>query len=140
MSTLGHPLSDLANLLLPFYTGGQPASAGPHVNPSFAPSSRPPGLPEVGSLLRLYHDEVGWEGDGDDMTWAVAFCAFRLAAICQGIAARVARGQASSEKAKLHTLAVRPLAEFAWDMVVGLRRRGGEEEEDGTGQADKAKL
>lgn len=123
------------------------------MNPAFAPDSpsRPPGLPSVDELLRLYFSTVSWgnaNAETDEITWAIVFCAFRLAAICQGIAARLARGQASSEKARQHVAAMNPLAEFAWERVVKLMRRhpddGGDGDDDDADMkgstADKAKL
>ena len=51
------------------------------------------------------------------MSWGMAFNIFKLAAVCQGIAARYARRQASSEKAKQHAITRFPLAEFAWSLA-----------------------
>ena len=51
------------------------------------------------------------------MAWALAFSVFRLAAVCQGIAARVATRQASSAEARRYAAVMAPLADVAWDMV-----------------------
>ncbi|KAI0111942.1 acyl-CoA dehydrogenase family member 11 [Daldinia grandis] len=142
MSTIGHPLSDLANLLNPFYLVSLSQS------PSFAPSSSSssssssskdgiptqseaiaaitnagflpgatPGLPTPATVLSWYAAAAGWDPRPDEVAWACAFSVFRLAAICQGIAARVATRQASSADARRHAAAVRPLGEFAWELV-----------------------
>ncbi|KAK7931945.1 acyl-CoA dehydrogenase family member 11 [Apiospora marii] len=97
MSTVGHPLSDLAGLLLPYHTAQMQTK---HFRSDTFLST--PGLPTPQT---------------PGMDWAVAFAAFRSAAICQGIAARVATGQASSPQANNYADAFRPFAEFAWDLI-----------------------
>jgi len=47
----------------------------------------------------------------------LAFCAFRLAGICHGIAGRVARGTAVNPQAKKYAAQVEPLAELAWQIA-----------------------
>ncbi|KAK8081988.1 acyl-CoA dehydrogenase family member 11 [Apiospora saccharicola] len=123
MSTVGHPLSDLANIMHPFYiasgdpSGGGSSSAMRHAGSSeaFLPGCTP-GLPAPAELMEWYAATAGWD-PRPEMNWAVAFSVFRLSAICQGIAARVATRQASSEKARNHAEAMYPLAEFAWTLV-----------------------
>ncbi|KAK8069202.1 Acyl-CoA dehydrogenase member 10 [Apiospora phragmitis] len=75
-----------------------------------------PGLPTPQMVMRWYRAVTAWDPQ-PNMEWAVAFAAFRSAAICQGIAARVATRQASSPQAKSYADAFRPFANFAWDMV-----------------------
>lgn len=139
MSTLGHPLSDLANLLLPHFTGAASSAAtrGAHINAAFTASPdsplRPPGLPQPPALVAWYGSVAGWDASAE-LEWATAFCALRLAAICQGIVARLARGQASSEKAVMHAVAMKPLAEFAWELVVARKRQ------DEEGKGGRARL
>lgn len=111
MSTIGHPLSDVVNLAYPFYTVG----TGPLSNPSFLPDATP-GLPRPETVLGWYAEVAGWD-PRPEMDWAVAFGVFRSAAILQGIAARVAQRQATSEQAKLYADAFRPSGEKAWEMV-----------------------
>ncbi|KAK7908132.1 phosphotransferase enzyme family protein [Apiospora marii] len=123
MSTVGHPLSDLANIMHPFYiASGDPSGGGSNSAMRHAGSSeaflpgRTPGLPAPAELMEWYAATAGWD-PRPEMNWAVAFSVFRLSAICQGIAARVATRQASSEKARNHAEAMYPLAEFAWTLV-----------------------
>ncbi len=127
MSTIGHPLSDLANFLMPFHLATQDPSAITNASRGFLPGATP-GMPTVDEVAALYFS-VADQGSSTDtaapdaetraraLQWAQAFGIFRLAAICQGIAARMALRQASSEKAKQHAMARGPLAEFAWHMV-----------------------
>lgn len=127
MSTVGHPLSDLANIMHPFYiASGGTSSAMRHAGSSkaFLPG-RTPGLPAPAELMEWYAATAGWD-PRPEMNWAVAFSVFRLSAICQGIAARVATRQASSDKARNHAEAMYPLAEFAWTLVEKEMKGGGQ--------------
>lgn len=125
MSTVGHPLSDLANLLHPFVSAGMSTSSsnsddGDAVkavsHPGFLPGATP-GLPSPQAIVEWYSAAAGWAPRPDEVAWACAFSVFRLSAICQGIAARVATRQASSADARKHAAALRPLGEFAWELA-----------------------
>ncbi|KAI1490606.1 aminoglycoside phosphotransferase-like protein [Biscogniauxia mediterranea] len=163
MSTVGHPLSDLANLMQPFYSaemltwggatsnsngknGSSSATTAVVAHPGFLPGATP-GLPDAATVLRWYAEAAGTWDPRPEMGWAVAFSTFRLAAICQGIAARVAARQASSESARRHADAMVPLAELAW--VLAQREKdkdkpkpeeGGEKRKGGVPTAAVAKL
>lgn len=124
MSTVGHPLSDLANFLNGFYT----VSIRPkYMSDSFAPGVTP-GLPAPETIAKWYADAAGWD-PRPEIDWAMAFSVFRSSAICQGIAARYATRQASSEQAKNYADALQPLGGLAWSMVekakegAGLRKK-----------------
>ncbi|KAK8084557.1 phosphotransferase enzyme family protein [Apiospora hydei] len=117
MSTVGHPLSDLAGLLLPYYTARLQTS---YFRADAFLSA--PGLPSPQMVMQWYRGVAGWDLQ-PDMEWAVAFAAFRSAAICQGIAARVATRQASSPQARNYADAFRPFADFAWGMIQRRERR-----------------
>ncbi|KAI0900002.1 phosphotransferase enzyme family protein [Annulohypoxylon nitens] len=122
MSTIGHPLSDLANLLHPFVSASmssstdKAAAASAVSHPGFLPNATP-GLPTPTQIISWYAEAAGWTPSAEDVAWACAFSVFRLAAICQGIAARVARRQASSAEAQKHAAAMPLLGEFAWELV-----------------------
>ena len=132
MSTVGHPLSDLANFLNPWLTARllteRPPGTPAHIaHPGFAPGATP-GLPTPDELKRAYYDVILANGPVSglpesiedrerEMRWAEAFGEFRAAAICQGIAARFAARQASSDKASQYAKMTKPLAEFAWRIV-----------------------
>ncbi|KAI9835144.1 MAG: hypothetical protein M1819_002513 [Sarea resinae] len=126
MSTIGHPLSDLANLLTPHLT------ATSHLATKIQPSGRRhsafepgavPGLPTREQCLRWYREVTGWDPTGE-LTWADAFGIFRGSIIMQGIAARYALRQASSAKATDYAIQMRPYAEFAWGLVEELKDGG----------------
>ncbi|ORY66461.1 phosphotransferase enzyme family protein [Pseudomassariella vexata] len=123
MSTVGHPLSDLANMMNPFYTSSMPRQPGqPDVGKPFRPGATS-GLPTPEKIMAWYRDEAGWD-PVPEMNWAVAFSVFRSSAICQGIAARVATRQASSEQARQYGDMIGPYGEFAWSLVEKVREKG----------------
>lgn len=112
MSTVGHPLSDLANFLNGFYT----VTIRPkYLSKTFVPGVTP-GLPTPEAIIKWYAEVAGWD-PMPEMDWAMAFSVFRSAAISQGIAARYATRQATSEQAKNYADAVQPLGGLAWSMV-----------------------
>lgn len=118
MSTVGHPLSDICNFLTPFYTARNPGSSSADAS-AFLPGATH-GLPQPDEILKWYaessaaYDPRATEGE---VAWGMAFNMFKAAAICQGIAARYAARQASSEKAKSHAVTRGPLAEYAFGLV-----------------------
>lgn len=84
--------------------------------PGFAPGAVP-GLPTHDQLIKWYGEVAGWDAS-PDLKWGVAFGFFRATCIYQGIAARWAVRQASSEKAKDNAAARHPMATLAWENVV----------------------
>lgn len=125
MSTVGHPLSDVVNLLNPFFMAVQMAAprnsdlSFPHFSNAevFLPG-RTPGLPTAEEALAWYVE--GGKGKYDprpDLGWGNAFHMFRSAGILQGIAARVARRQASSEFAEKYAGSFKGLGELAWRLA-----------------------
>ena len=149
MSTIGHPLSDLSNLLTAFTTAPAPSSpfTASHSfvsNPAFIPGNTP-GLPTREDLIAMYASATasasaakgkGSAGGydprpGGEVSWGAAFNLFRLAAVLQGIAARQAVRQASSAQAAVHAAARGPLAELAWRMI---------EDREKEGRGNKARL
>ncbi|WP_321505456.1 phosphotransferase family protein [Breoghania sp.] len=85
LSTIGHPLSDLAYLMLPYHL--------PHMQD---PSTN--GAPTHDDMLARY---VASSGRSGLEHWPVflAFACFRYAAIVHGVAARAAKGNVSSARA-----------------------------------------
>ena len=132
MSTIGHPLSDLSNLLTPYTFALTPSPmTSPlrhRTNPAFYPSSQTPGLPTRAQCMEWYAETAGWDPQAES-AWGDAFGCFRNSVIMQGIAARYAVRQASSAKAKEHGMEMGPFGEFAWRLVgackngVGVRSR-----------------
>lgn len=114
MSTVGHPLSDVCNVLTNFFTAKQLDVAPPGAS-RFLPGQTP-GLPQPDQILEWYTSTSGYDAQGE-VPWGMAFSIWKLAAVCQGIAARYAARQASSEKAKNHAAMRGPMAEFAWALA-----------------------
>lgn len=128
MSTIGHPLSDLSNLLFPYVAST--SNLYGRSNPAFSPSATTPGLPTRTECINWYAEVAGWD-PSQEQGWGDAFGCFRNSVIMQGIAARYALRQASSAKAKDYGVQMRPFAEFAWSLIEMLK---------GSGSGLKAKL
>ncbi|KAJ3043307.1 hypothetical protein HDV00_005310 [Rhizophlyctis rosea] len=113
MSTIGHPLSDLANLLLPFHV---PATV---FGKDFGlrDAKRPLPIPEADDLIREYCRLTNRPYPIPNWQFCVAFSFFRLAVITQGIAARVKRKQASSAEAEHYGKLCQPLARLISEIV-----------------------
>lgn len=107
LSTIGHPLSDLSNLFSPFAIPFDFAQPGLKDYPGEFP------IPALDELMRLYcyfvrrdYPIPGWE-------FAIAFGFFRNSVISHGIAARLARRQASSAEAARHAKLYKPVMALA---------------------------
>jgi aminoglycoside phosphotransferase (APT) family kinase protein len=99
LSTLGHPLSDVCNLLTPYAFAENPdvdVGMTPGVL-DFSPE-KTPGLLSREEAVNTYERAVGWQV-ADDVDWGMAFGFARNSVITQGISARYARRQASSARA-----------------------------------------
>lgn len=122
MSTVGHPLSDVCNFMTNFYSAKYEGAA-PYDASGFLPGATP-GMPQPDQILSWYRETAGWDPT-PDVPWGMAFNIWRLAGVCQGIAARYAARQASSEKAKHHAITRGPMADFAWQLATEARGREG---------------
>ena len=88
MSTLGDPLTDLGTLLAYWSEDGDDAVlAAARV---MAPVTAAEGFPTRAEIVRRYAARSGF--DVSDVDWYQAFAFFKLAVVCQGIAARAAGG------------------------------------------------
>ena len=85
-------------------------------NPAFAASASTPGLPTRSQCISWYAEVAGWSPCVESQ-WGDSFNVFRNSVIMQGIAARYALRQASSEKAREYAAQMGPFGEFAWDLV-----------------------
>lgn len=97
LSTLGHPLSDLANMCLPYYF---PNHNG--IYPSFLAGKGgevKEGIPSQEDLHRVYCSATGTPYPIPKWHFFIAFAFFRLSVIIQGVAMRASKGQASSSNA-----------------------------------------
>ena len=88
MSTVGDPLADLGALLAYWSeTGDDDVLAAARIIP---PVTAAEGFPARGEIVRRYAEITGF--DMADIAWYRAFAYFKLAVVCQGVAARAAGG------------------------------------------------
>ncbi len=109
LSTLGHPIGDLAYLCTAFrMPAGIDGLGGLDLEAL--------GIPTEAEVVARY---CGLTGRAGIPGWPfyVAFALFRLAAICQGIMGRVRDGTASDPNARRRGERVRPLAAAARDVI-----------------------
>jgi aminoglycoside phosphotransferase (APT) family kinase protein len=109
LSTLGHPLGDLAYHCLPFRLRHEQFEG-------FAGQERPAGIPTEEEYVGTYCRRTGRNGI-PEWDFYIAFAMFRLAAIAQGIMGRVVAGTANDPNARERGARARPLAEAAWALV-----------------------
>jgi aminoglycoside phosphotransferase (APT) family kinase protein len=117
LSTLGHPLADLAYNCLPFHV-----DPGGLLGGVSGEDLATLGIPSEKDYLATYCRRTGRAGVGD-WDFCIGFALFRLAAIAQGIMGRVVAGTANDPNALERGARARPLAEAAWAVVS--RRAGG---------------
>ena len=118
MSTVGHPLSDLVNLLNP-YTLQSITDRNELYKFQVGVT---PGLPTQEQLIRWYAEVAGWD-PSPDIPFGKAFGLLRITVIFQGIAARYAQRQASSAQAKATGEMMHPTGANAWDTVQEVKRK-----------------
>jgi aminoglycoside phosphotransferase (APT) family kinase protein len=109
LSTLGHPLSDLAWASRPYHC--PPGIDG--VLSFQGMDLQALGIPSEHEFLAAYCRRVG-RASVPDLTFFVAFSFFRGAAIAQGIAMRAKLGNASGPDAALRGAKARQTAELGW--------------------------
>jgi aminoglycoside phosphotransferase (APT) family kinase protein len=141
MATIGHPLSDLVNLAMPWSWSSNVGLGSVEqekikqgqgqVKKEFEPGVIP-GLPSLQEVVRWYAEESGYDPSAE-LGWGNAFGGFRGSVIMQGIAARYALRQASGQTATEYAAQMVPYGEWTWSMVEKLK--------DGVGKGiKKAKL
>jgi len=133
LCTLGSPLADLANFT-------QPWSIDPKLVPPMPGGSALIGFKNVPEdapialedLEREYCRLTKQPYPIMEIGFARSWMLFRLAVIAQGIAARYARRQASSEKAYLYVAVFPLIGQFAWAAM--------QDAEDSNKHGEKSKL
>jgi aminoglycoside phosphotransferase (APT) family kinase protein len=113
LSTLGHPLADLAYCCMPFH---MPAAAGPAYS-GYADLDLPAhGLKSEAEVLDIYCARTGRSGI-EDWNFYLGFSLFRSAAIAEGVYARSLAGNAADERgSKFHQM-TKLTAQAGWDIV-----------------------
>lgn len=110
LSTLGHPLSDLAYNCLPYHWPEESFGDMRGLDPTT------PGIPSEEDYVAAYCRRTG-RGAIDNWTFYLVLSLFRLAAIIQGVYYRGLQGNASSPEALLRRDLCRQLARNAWALV-----------------------
>ncbi|MDX1606809.1 MAG: phosphotransferase, partial [Candidatus Competibacterales bacterium] len=108
LSTLGHPLADLAYTCLYFHLRLPDGYLGDVAGRD--------GLPTEAELVADYCRRSGRDGIAD-WPFYLVFALFRYAAIVQGVHYRGLAGNASSERALTYGRLARRAADTAWDLV-----------------------
>lgn len=113
LSTLGHPVSDLAYLCMGYHLAlpGRGSLVGADLKAL--------GIPNESELVEMYCRLSG-RGAIDDWPYFMAFGIFRLAAIAQGVYKRSLQGNASSDSAGAFGAAVFALADLGCN-IAGIR-------------------
>lgn len=124
LSTVGHPLGDLAYNCLPYHL--EPDLLGLCGAPAGAP-----GIPDEATHVAAYCRRTGRTGI-PHWNFYLAFSLFRLASILQGVYARGLQGNASSEQALQRGAAARRVAERGWAVASGATARPLEGVQTGT--------
>ena len=107
LSTLGHPLADLANQCMAWLLPRESAMKG------LAGVDRASlGIPSDEDYVARYCERTGRSGI-ENWNFYIVFSLFRLAAILQGVKKRALQGNASSAEANAKGDLVRPLAALA---------------------------
>ena len=113
LSTIGHPLADLA-YLCSFYRL-------PHDGAPFRGLGRLDlaelGLPDEAALVARYCQAVGRACPPPNWNFFLAFSLFRSAAIGQGVYDRSQRGNAADARAHMYMDMVRGCARIGWDVA-----------------------
>jgi len=110
LSTLGHPLADLAYNCLTFHL---PADALGRTDAAVADWT---GIPTEAEYIETYCRRTGRSGI-PDWNFYLAFSMFRLASILQGVYARGLQGNAASTYALQRGAAAREIANRAWTVA-----------------------
>jgi aminoglycoside phosphotransferase (APT) family kinase protein len=110
LSTLGHPLADLAYNCLTYHLPAEALGRKDDVDPDRA------GMPDEASYVAAYCRRTGRDGV-PHWNFYLAFSMFRLASILQGVYARGLQGNAASTYALQRGAAARTIADIAWGIA-----------------------
>jgi aminoglycoside phosphotransferase (APT) family kinase protein len=120
LSTLGHPMADLAYHALPWRLTASQFRGMAEKDVAAL------GIPGESAYVRRYFERTGQAMvDADAWEFYVAYAMFRLAAILQGILKRSLDGTASSPTARETGSKARMIAEVAWAQVQRLGKLPG---------------
>ncbi|EWM21001.1 aminoglycoside phosphotransferase [Nannochloropsis gaditana] len=134
LSTLGHPMADLANLAMMFFVPAVPRAP---VSGLLGLDLEALGIPDEDELVKAYCQLVGRSYPDRAWRFYTAFLFFKNAVILQGVEARRQQGVASSKHA-IKLLDLAPiLVEIARQHLVEAQERIGQESINNVTQEDK---
>ncbi len=110
LSTVGHPLADLAYNCMPYYFDHDTLDGYRGLDLA------PEGYPSEEECVAAYCRHTGRDSI-PDWNFYLAFSIFRIAAICQGIMGRVRDGTAAGANAAERGARAPELARVAWEIV-----------------------
>jgi aminoglycoside phosphotransferase (APT) family kinase protein len=110
LSTLGHPMADLAYNCLTYYLPPEALGLVQQTDDDRA------GMPSESEYVAMYCRHTGRDGI-PNWNFYLAFSMFRLASILQGVYARGLQGNAASEYALQRGAAAKLIADRAWDLT-----------------------
>ncbi len=116
LSTLGHPLTDLAYNCLPYHLPAGEDSILPGIAGADLEAL---GIPDEDAHIAAYCRAAGRHGGIPEWPFYITFAMFRLASITQGVYARALQGNASSTMAKDYGERAIKLAKLAWAQQSG---------------------
>ncbi|MFN2287333.1 MAG: phosphotransferase [Chromatocurvus sp.] len=111
LSTLGHPLADLAYQVMAWQLPGDAGLRG-----LLGVDRHALGLPKDSEYIDTYCRRTGRDGI-HNWNFYLVFSFFRLAAILQGVKKRALMGNASSPEAEAKGALVEPLARYGVDLI-----------------------
>ena len=136
LSTLGHPLADVANLCILHHfpaSKAQPSSPAGNSMPSPLAGLKglnleALGIPQQPELMRLYRRAVGRDrlvgvAERGAVELGLAFILFKMAVIAHGVKARNARGMASSANASMVAAMVPAVMDLARAQICTLKEK-----------------
>jgi len=112
LSTLGHPLADLAYNCMGYYLPSLGGSAFGFADVDFEAT----GIPTEDAYMAAYCERTQ-RRDIPNWSFFMAFSMFRLAAIAQGVYRRGLDGNASAANAKTYGIYVQFLSDAGWQLV-----------------------
>jgi aminoglycoside phosphotransferase (APT) family kinase protein len=115
LSTLGHPLADLAYNCMPYSLPHD----GTSLNGLVGLNIKDEGIPPLDDYVASYAERTGRDSI-PAFKFFLAFSCFRLASICQGVYARGIQGNASSENAIEVGQKAPRLANIGWEIALSL--------------------
>jgi len=119
MSTIGHPMSDVAYFCSPYYL---PENDSMPLGGLQGIVFEKHGIPDLQEVLRTYAQLTNSMYPDPYWDFYMAFCYFKGAIIAQGIMARVAKGAASSDFASMFGLVVPMYGESVLESLSSLHQ------------------